>query len=730
MNLNNENTGFGGNLPTEQVGSVGQLVQPTQNLQSGGIAWSHALRRNWPVAIGAGIILAAIFGAASWSVQKPRYVANALLKVSHEQEQLVFETNDSASSRNFEVFKSTQQQLVKSDFVLIQALREPSIARLSVVQKSSDPVDWLSKTLRVSYPGQAELMQVSLSLPDQNPAQKLVDAVVQSYLVEVVNKNWSSRQERLENLDRIKDEKKQEVVNKRAALKSLIESVGTSDSNALAMRQQIAVQEFGQYRSELTRIVFELRSARSQLAKKERQIKSLESHGASNAQLQEIISQDQTYTELLERRKLLMSSINKTNGSLRQPFQAELNAVDKEIEKRLPAFRDRYVQKKTVRLTEEINSLRDEISFRTEEKKQLENEVADQKKRLGEFGGSSVDVELMNGEIARLENVLNMIAEERERLRVEIDSKPRIELIQPATVRRIFDRNRAIMMTLFSSLVGFGLPIAGMVWWDLRCQRVNSHYEVERRVGIPVIGTLPIFPRLGQLQSKKLQLRWEAIHRESIRHIVASVLMQLPGSQTRTIVISSASSGEGKTTLATQLSTALAQIGKRTLLVDFDLRRPTMHQLFDKPLSPGVSEILYGEADIESGISKTSDANLYVMPAGRWKQSSFSLLTNGSTEMFMREIRNQFDVVVVDSSPMLSVVDSRMILSHSDLLIVSVLRDKSRLPSVQEARDIAVEYGATRINAVVTSSGSDIYDAYYTDELPMDISELPHEAEI
>ena len=129
----------------------------------GGIGlYLHAFRRRWPLAITLGLLCGPAAMVLVWFPTTERYTAVALLQLSANEHQLVFQMANRASNNSFEIYKGTQQQLLTSDVVLIAALRKPEVASLAMVQKEDDPVRWLARNLRVDYPGNAEIMRVSL----------------------------------------------------------------------------------------------------------------------------------------------------------------------------------------------------------------------------------------------------------------------------------------------------------------------------------------------------------------------------------------------------------------------------------------------------------------------------------------------------------------------------------------------------------------------------------------
>jgi capsular exopolysaccharide synthesis family protein len=178
------------------------------------------------------------------------------------------------------------------------------------------------------------------------------------------------------------------------------------------------------------------------------------------------------------------------------------------------------------------------------------------------------------------------------------------------------------------------------------------------------------------------------------------------------VMVSSAVAGEGKTTLAGQLALSLAQMGKKTIIVDFDLRRPAIHDVFNVPISPGVSEVLRAEVSLKDAIRATSIENLYVLSAGYWSPHRLAVLTNGVLGAMFRRLREDFNFVIVDGTPVLPVADTRFISTHCDGVVLSVIRDYSRAPLVRSAKQILESFRVRVLGTVVTGSSEDAYYAH------------------
>jgi capsular exopolysaccharide synthesis family protein len=169
----------------------------------------------------------------------------------------------------------------------------------------------------------------------------------------------------------------------------------------------------------------------------------------------------------------------------------------------------------------------------------------------------------------------------------------------------------------------------------------------------------------------------------------------------RVLMVTSAESGEGKTTLASQLATSLAQAGRRTLLVDGDLRQPVLHQLLEAPQQPGLTEALLGEVPIEAALRPTAVDGLSFLPAGEWDAQVVKALAGEGLPKMLDQLREQFDLILIDSHPVLEATDALMIGQHVDAALLSLLREVSQVPHAQAAMQQLNNMGIRVLGAVV-----------------------------
>jgi capsular exopolysaccharide synthesis family protein len=145
---------------------------------------------------------------------------------------------------------------------------------------------------------------------------------------------------------------------------------------------------------------------------------------------------------------------------------------------------------------------------------------------------------------------------------------------------------------------------------------------------------------------------------EAIRSIRTAVVFSSADEGARSIVVTSTAPGEGKTLVSTNLAAALAQANQRTLLVDGDMRRPRVHEVFDHPQEPGLSNVLVGTADLHTALLKTEFPNLSVLSAGHIPPNPAELLGSAKYQEIMQDLRYQFDWIIIDAPPVMAVTDA------------------------------------------------------------------------
>jgi capsular exopolysaccharide synthesis family protein len=156
--------------------------------------------------------------------------------------------------------------------------------------------------------------------------------------------------------------------------------------------------------------------------------------------------------------------------------------------------------------------------------------------------------------------------------------------------------------------------------------------------------------------------------------------------------------------LAAQLATSFANSGKRTLLVDFDLRHPSLHRLLGLPQAAGVCEVLRGELDIADAVQTTDVPGLFFLSAGTLTRSVLTTCWQESSEALFEHLRSQYQFIVIDTCPVLLVADALLLGQYVDAAVFSIRPRVSRFPSIVAAcerlRSVNIRLLGTVVNGV------------------------------
>jgi capsular exopolysaccharide synthesis family protein len=688
-------------------------------------SYFHALRRHWALALVLGAILGGAAGAGVWYGYGTRFEATAYLKVAQQPGLLVFRTAEARTDyvSEFDIYKGTQMQYLKNPFVLLAALRKPEVKQFNIDQREANSVGWLAEQLKIAFPGKAEIMEVRLVSRDPAEAKTLVEAVVNAYLSEVVEAAQVARRQKLDDLDRQNSDLETRVREKRSALGKLTETVGTSDPKTISLKQQIALQTFAEYQRQHMQIQFELNHARRELGTQEALLANIDDLEISPQELDALTRADPLYKTLGDElfiRQMALTDAEAATVPGSKSRAAERTRTDlQKIESQFKQFEDKL--REQVRDTRRAEMEKEKLKWQlqvaalAEQEQEFAKEVDLKRADAEKLSHSSMELEAARDDMENLKRVEREVGDELEKLRVELKAPPRVSLIKQATdPESEYLPGLRFSLTAMTALAGFCLPVGLILWWDLRAQRVNSPSEVSKGLGLRVIGSMPLIPtrvvRRLTAPPKRYQ-SWQLRLSESIDSIAARLLRhQNSASQPRAVLVSSAVRGEGKTTLATQLALSLARNGRRTVLLDFDLRRPSLAALFKLPAEPGLCEVLRGQNGLAPLVHPTATENLSLVTAGRWDRLALAALANGATGAILAALRAEHEFIVIDASPILPVADTRFISQHVDAVVLSVFRDISQAPKVLAACEILEAFGARSLEAVVIGPNQNLRD--------------------
>ena len=233
----------------------------------------------------------------------------------------------------------------------------------------------------------------------------------------------------------------------------------------------------------------------------------------------------------------------------------------------------------------------------------------------------------------------------------------------------------------------------------------RSGGQIEQATGVPVLGLVPLLSGLGRIGNPPeayVLAHPTSAFGESIRTLYTSILLSRVDDPPKSILITSSLPKEGKTVITACLARLRGAAGQKVVVVDADLRHPKIHRLFDVPVRPGLSDLLAGDASIDEVVHKDKATGAHVIPAGRPVPNPQDLLGSDQMRKFFDALAQSYDLVIVDSPPVVAVSDARILSNAVDMTIFVVRwADTRREVVIQGLKQIATSGG--RLAGVVLS---------------------------
>lgn len=274
-----------------------------------------------------------------------------------------------------------------------------------------------------------------------------------------------------------------------------------------------------------------------------------------------------------------------------------------------------------------------------------------------------------------------------------------IKMIDAALVPRTPSSPNHLRNMLLAVFAGIGLAGGLAFIREFADDRIRAISTIEERVGLPVLGHTPSI-NADDLDSAGSNQFSELM--EAYASIKSTVEFSIPREK-NVIQITSSQSGEGKSTTALILAELFARLGRRTLLIDADMRRPSIGALIEEPRSEmGFAEVLLGHAEMNDVLVKNVHENLDILPMGNIPSNPIEALSSPQFRRFVETQRREYSMVVFDSPPVIGLADSPLISQRVDASVFVVEANKVRLGQAKAAVKRLQANGANLIGAVLT----------------------------
>ncbi|MED0752695.1 CpsD/CapB family tyrosine-protein kinase [Bacillus amyloliquefaciens] len=210
----------------------------------------------------------------------------------------------------------------------------------------------------------------------------------------------------------------------------------------------------------------------------------------------------------------------------------------------------------------------------------------------------------------------------------------------------------------------------------------------------------------GKKKSRRGLAQISVLHHKSLvaeqyRTIRTNIEFSSVQTHLRSILVTSSVPGEGKSFSAANLAAVFAQQEKKVLLVDADLRKPTIHETYQLENVQGLTNVLVGNASLGETVQKTLIDNLYVLTSGPTPPNPAELLSSKAMGELIQEMYSRYSLVIFDSPPLLAVADGQILANQTDGSVLVVLSGKTKMDTVQKAKDALQQSKAKLLGALL-----------------------------
>jgi capsular exopolysaccharide synthesis family protein len=630
----------------------------------------------------------------------------------------------------YEDYLATQMELLKSQRLVGKAVREGKLNELpsfagqteSTATVNIQRAFYVSRVVQTGTSTQTNLLNLNVRGPNSNDCMTVLQQIILSYdryLKEDRNKTQTKSFDELLAMHVALDNAIEEETKELRKKQQMNKLVRTKDGSSLQLdiltniqsrRANVAVQ-----RAETKMRLVAIKDA---VAKGEDPTPYLDlTKETSKLGSGETVTLDDLLRPLFVKEKQLLEQFGPAYPEVRD-IRAQIKATREvwedrhsESSKRGPGAKEKAVTKETVDAF--INSLAAQLA---------DLEITE--KALTEFGDAeSEKLRGLTGLFEDEDTLRKGVEDKRELARSYRKRMDEVHLVgdrggivsettaEPALGLQVEPKPMPIVL---ASLLGGLLLGAGMAWLaEVTDQSFRNPEDIRRRLKVQVLGHVPrIMPseeekqlaELGQLTidpSVCAYYQPKSVDAEAFRGLRTTLFFKLEGEGHKIIQITSPNMGDGKTTLATNLAVSIAQSGKRILLVDADFRRPRLHKMFGLDGTTGLASVIAESAKLQDAIKSCSVPNLYMLPCGARPSNPAELLTSKRFLDLLEVLRGQFDIILIDTPPLLAVSDPSVVAPRVDGVILTIRVAKNGRPAAERAREILVNLGANIYGVVV-----------------------------
>ena len=611
-------------------------------------------------------------------------------------------------------FVETQMSLVVSDRIVEQTFNHFGIGKRPAYSRSKDPLGRFKRLFDVSSIRRTWLVRVSFEWPDAKQGARILDHHVAAYATDYRQRRGRMAKEGLAYLEKERDAYEPRVRTARAKLQEFRE-----EHRSVAFdreRSTISAGLLARKRAEeaAREKLSEITTRLTQIEKATKDNTSLEdlSDVLENQLIRDYRREKLKCAQILEQR---LEDYGEKHPEIRA-LRAQLELITKNIHIEIGRVLEGV--KKDHAAAKEL------VGLCVKEKMDFEGEVQ-------QFSKLNLEYQALKTGFENLEAVYKKVIERVEEIKitsasvlkgdtVSVEAPPKVE-VSPAKPRKV-------LVMFLASLLGLTVGIGLAFLLDSLDTTLKSKDDVARHLGLNLLGYVPEIPELrgakrAHSQAALAMLRHpRSAAAEAFRSVRTALSFSVAAQEVSHVMVTSASPSEGKTLVAVNLAAAIAQTGKRVLLVDGDMRKPAVHKVFEAEQSPGLTNLLVDEGaggprKLEDVVRPAEIPNLFYLPCGPIPPNPAELIGCDRMNALLADMLAAYDRVIIDTPPVVNVTDAAVLCGTAQGVVLVVRSFRSQRDLARRAVEILATSGGRLLGAVLNNvdvpRGAYYYDGYY-----------------
>ncbi len=367
-----------------------------------------------------------------------------------------------------------------------------------------------------------------------------------------------------------------------------------------------------------------------------------------------------------------------------------------------------------------LQSLDQELKILKRQASEYETLFTDQERMARNHEVYAIEDANHKANIGRLNDLYRVVIARLDEIDLVQDNLVRMTVVNPASPGSKVSPVMESELT-FGGVLGLlaGCALAYLI--NIADKRFRNPDDIRTHLGLPVVGHVPVFRATAKdvhVDFAGVDPAIRVVHdpksgvAEAYRAVRTSLYFSAGGKSHKVVQVTSPHPGDGKTTSAINLAASIAASGTRVLVVDCDMRRPRCHRLLGCHNRVGVSNVVVGEAEFAEALQTTNVPNLDMLASGTSVDTPAELLTHPRFDELLAMIREKYDLVIIDSPPLLAVTDGTVIAPRVDGVLMVMRLSRSARESGKRATELLASLGAEILGVIINGVGHGDY-AYY-----------------